>query len=311
MKTNLSINSLFLSLLLFNAMYAFTPEHAHGPSNWSNAWSAYHQNNAQQAPANPKQQTYGQLECNLEAITETLQRDSHIHIPGPEITDTTTRRTTKTTIESSSNWSGYACTGANNSVSMVAGSWAVPTIVKSSPANTTYCAFWVGIDGFSSSTVEQIGTAHDWSSGKMQSYAWFEMYPGGSYSINGFPLKIGDAISAEVLYSGNGVFTMTLYNDTEKVYTSIPTSYTTLKTAQRNSAEWIVEAPYYNGILPLSNFGTGHLSSCTATINGVTNTIGSFSNIALQMITNNGAYKAYTAALTSNNASFSVTWDHQ
>ena len=65
----------------------------------------------------------------------------------------------------SSNWSGYAvATNLSNpqanSVSAVSGSWIVPTVTGSS-RGTTYSAVWVGIDGYSDSTVEQIGTEED------------------------------------------------------------------------------------------------------------------------------------------------------
>src|SRR5438046_6649382 len=60
----------------------------------------------------------------------------------------------------STNWSGYAVTGASGSVSDAKGSWTVPAIQGSCPSTNQYSSFWVGIDGFSSGTVEQkIGRA--------------------------------------------------------------------------------------------------------------------------------------------------------
>ncbi len=216
----------------------------------------------------------------------------------------------------STNWGGYvAATNLNSpaqgSVSAVYGSWIVPTIKAAS--TSTYSAFWIGIDGYSSSSVEQIGTAHDWANGSVQSYAWFEMYPGGSYGINGFPLNPGDVISASVVYTGSGIFVMTLNNNTQKVSFTVPTSYTTSLSAQRSCAEWIIEAPYYNGILPLANFGTGYMLGGSATINGVTGPInnGSWAYTGLNMVTNSGATKAATSPLLHDQASFFATWAHQ
>ena len=54
----------------------------------------------------------------------------------------------------SSNWSGYAVTGSAGSVTSPSGSWTVPA-VTGSRFTTAYAAFWVGIDGFASNTVEQ------------------------------------------------------------------------------------------------------------------------------------------------------------
>src|SRR5215831_3494434 len=62
---------------------------------------------------------------------------------------------------SSTNWSGYAITGAKGSVSDVRASWVVPSIVGQCPSTDQYSSFWVGIDGYSSNTVEQIGTDSD------------------------------------------------------------------------------------------------------------------------------------------------------
>src|SRR6266404_4358148 len=146
----------------------------------------------------------------------------------------------------SQNWSGYAAATkmahpATNSVSAVSGSWIVPTLSASS--HNTWCSLWVGIDGYSSSTVEQLGTEHDWYNGAQQNYAWFEMYPNFSYEIVGFPVRPGDVMSASVVYQGNGVFILSIANNTAGVHTTIPTSYTKSKTAKRSSAEWILEAP--------------------------------------------------------------------
>ena len=54
----------------------------------------------------------------------------------------------------SSNWSGYAIETNPGDVSKVSGTWKVPAVTGSS---TAYSAYWVGIDGYSSSTVEQSG----------------------------------------------------------------------------------------------------------------------------------------------------------
>ncbi len=87
----------------------------------------------------------------------------------------------------STNWSGYAVydiasssgrkrTTSAATFSDVWGSWVVPEVIASE-SGSTYSAAWVGLDGYSSNTVEQIGTEQDWSNGSPQYYAWFEMYP--------------------------------------------------------------------------------------------------------------------------------------
>src|SRR6516225_3566948 len=103
----------------------------------------------------------------------------------------------------STNWSGYAVAEtAKDSVSAVSGSWTVPTV--STKSTSGYSADWVGIDGYSSNTVEQLGTEEDtaYSSqrdGTPQYYAWIEMYPGPSWIIPDV-VKPGDAINASVQF---------------------------------------------------------------------------------------------------------------
>lgn len=88
----------------------------------------------------------------------------------------------------SSNWSGYAVTGADGSVTNAKGSWVVP-YVNCGATPTAYASFWVGIDGYSSNTVEQIGTDSDCQNGSPSYYAWFEFYPHASFTVNSLAIK--------------------------------------------------------------------------------------------------------------------------
>src|SRR5437867_12855510 len=78
----------------------------------------------------------------------------------------------------SQNWGGYAVESDLNAplsgaVSDVQGTWTVPSVSKSSSANT-YSSIWVGIDGYSDNTVEQTGTEQDMTPDGPEYYAWFE-----------------------------------------------------------------------------------------------------------------------------------------
>src|ERR1700692_4289152 len=81
----------------------------------------------------------------------------------------------------SENWSGYAVTGS--SFTRAEGSWIVPT-VDCSKTPGTYSVFWVGLDGYSSSTVEQTGTDSDCDGDTASYYAWYEFYPKFAKSIS-------------------------------------------------------------------------------------------------------------------------------
>jgi peptidase A4-like protein len=215
---------------------------------------------------------------------------------------------------SSTNWSGYAVTGPSGSVSDVKGSWIVPAIVGPCPSTNQYSSHWVGIDGFSSNTVEQTGTDSDCQNGAPAYYVWYEFYPHASYLVKGLTIHPGDHISAEVHFTGKQ-FTITI-TDTTTGHTYSTSSKVT--SAHRSSAEWITEAPYSGGVLPLADFGTinwgldntGIASTNYATVSGVTGAIGSFGSSvqSITMVTSGGATKASPSALSSDGTSFSINW---
>ena len=216
------------------------------------------------------------------------------------------RRVVPAILTTSTNWSGYAVTAAANSVTDVSGEWTVP---KVSGSGTAYSSAWVGIDGFKSSTVEQIGTDSDVVNGTPQYYAWYEMYPSGSVLV---PLTIhaGDVISADVSYVGGSSFKLSLTDVTTGQ------SYTTTQTgsgAQRSSAEWVMEAPSsYFGVLPLANFGSITFQGAKATINGTSGAINnSWSGSQLyqiNMVSRFGASEDTTSSLNSSGTGFTVTY---
>jgi len=209
----------------------------------------------------------------------------------------------------SSNWSGYAAqtnlsNPANDAVSDVQGSWVVPA-VTCTKNNNTYSSAWVGIDGYSSNSVEQIGTEHDCSKGSPRYYAWYEMYPAPSILISGRPVMAGDSMTARVQYIGANQYLLTLINNT-RVWTFTTTQ---TATAQRQSAEWIMEAPSIGSVLPLVNFGTINFTGSQATINGHVGVINdtTWQNDRIDMVSRSGI-KASTSTLNGSGDGFSVTW---
>src|SRR2546427_3366715 len=208
----------------------------------------------------------------------------------------------------STNWSGFAVTAGSGAVSDAKGSWIVPTIQGSCASTNQYSSFWVGIDGFNSGTVEQTGTDSDCQNGVPTYYAWYEFYPHPSFLINGMAITPGDHITAQASFSGRS-FTVTIAD------TNTGASFSTssrVRSAQRSSAEWIAEAPSSSGgVLPLADFGTVSFSADTATVNGITGTIGSFGSSVqvITMVSNSGAVKAQPSSLSGTNVdSFSVMW---
>ena len=167
----------------------------------------------------------------------------------------------------SPNWSGYAVPRKAGAVTAVSGSWTVPAITTTGNHYAS-ASIWVGIDGYTNSTVEQTGTFSQISDGTATYYAWYEMFPRAGVTItkatdaNGNSMAAvvqpGDAITASVTYIGSGQFTSTITDSTINAATKATTenwhfSITESNSkAKRASAEWIVEGTSI--ILP--NFGT-------------------------------------------------------
>jgi Peptidase A4 family len=201
----------------------------------------------------------------------------------------------------STNWSGYAVTGANGAYKSVAASWTEPTATCSSRTDS-YAAFWVGLDGYSSDSVEQTGSDSDCDGRTPDYYGWYEMYPADPvYYTN--TVKPGDAMSASVTFSGTETYTLVL-KDTTRGWTQTQTINES--GFARSSAEVITEAPCCTargGILPLADFGTVTYGSSSA--NGTS--LGSQSPTSIVMIDNSGRDKDSTSSINSSGG-FSNTW---
>jgi peptidase A4-like protein len=232
------------------------------------------------------------------------------------------------TNSTSLNWSGYAVTGTT--FTDVKGSWVQPAAdcssTTASPTNgkgngnghgnghggggggqsqSTYSSFWVGLDGYSSNTVEQTGTDADCSGTTPVYYGWYEFYP--AFPINlPDPVFPGDSMTGEVSVSGGNV-TVTLTDATQN-WTQTATQSSSGYAL--SSAEWIAEAPSSGKVLPLANFGTVDFGNASATGGGKTGSISAFTYDQLTMVTSAGQTKALPSGLGNHGSSFSVTWYH-
>jgi hypothetical protein len=216
-------------------------------------------------------------------------------------------RATQRGVADSTNWSGYAV--YNATFTDVEGSWTQPA-VKCPSTGRRYAGFWVGLDGYTSNSVEQIGTDSDCAGqNRPVYYAWYEMYPAASVTLSSsYPVRAGDSMSARVSVSGT-TFTLVLKNTTRRwTFTTTQTS----ASAQERSAEWVAEAPsscfITCSVLPLANFGTMHFTY--AFVNHRSGTIVSYTHDKVTMVSNTGTTKALPSALTGYGTSFADTWYH-
>jgi hypothetical protein len=216
------------------------------------------------------------------------------------------------TVESDS-WSGYAVTGSK--FTQAKGSWTVPTVNCNKTPNA-YASFSVGIDGFSSATVEQTGTDSDCNGNSPSYYAWY-VFASNFAVITSLSISPGNQMSAQVIYSGSK-FTITITNEsTGKSYSKNGK----VTGAKRSSAEWIAEAPCCTiggGALPLADFGkvsfgadyTGVSDTNDATDTSISGPISDFGSRVkkITMVNGKGKDEAVPSALTSDGTSFKVNW---
>lgn len=213
----------------------------------------------------------------------------------------------------SPNWSGYAVVDPTNEVRSVAGSWVVPIATCGAPyPKNSGASHWVGIDGYTSSTVEQTGTDADCVDGSPVYYAWYEFFPRPGVTIKSITVHPGDVLAASVTYL-SGIFTVTITDQTSGQTFAASAS---VPNARRNSAEWIAEANSNN----FTNFGTvffggdytGVADTCAATIGDRFASLGKFDIFrvhAIYMADSSGTTMAIPSALPPDGSSFSVQWE--
>jgi Peptidase A4 family len=205
----------------------------------------------------------------------------------------------------STNWSGYADDNSGgNTYSQVSGNWIEPS--ASCTSTESLAAFWVGIDGYSSGSVEQDGTLIECYRSRAYYYTWWEMYPSNSIQVVGGSLRPGDSISASVVRSGG--YTLKVTDSTHSANSFSTTQ--TCSSCANSSAEWIAEAPSgSSGVYPLSDFHSWSTSGASVTSGSAAGDVSSFPDDELTMIDSSGAVKAQPGTLSGGGSSFTVTWD--
>jgi hypothetical protein len=249
----------------------------------------------------------------------------HVPIIGKHITGVGSIRAIRTahgvryvasTGATSTNWSGYA--DEDTTFQEAVGTWTVPAVNCAKTGligkTTSYAAFWVGLDGYTSSSVEQTGTDSDCVSGTPSYYGWYEMYPAGSVdlSTSAYPVKVGNQMTATITYTASSsTYALVLHNDT----TGWTNTFSMVETGLANSsAEWVAEAPStcIEGVcrpLTLAKFGKVTFTSATTESgSAVAQPISNFTNAEITMTSEGGATEAAPSALNAAGNGFSVTY---
>jgi hypothetical protein len=223
----------------------------------------------------------------------------------------------RATAVQSSNWSGYA--DVDDTFNSVAASWVEPKASCSSSSAglsgllggpSTAGAFWVGLDGYNSTSVEQLGTDSDCDGTSPSYYAWYEMYPNPSVTLPN-TVKPGDSLTAWTSYSGSQ-FTLSIKDSTQGWTFSQPET----GSFSRSSAEVIAEAPeectsLFCSEVPLTNFGQINFTGVSvANASGATGGLSAFDAQQITMAdSTTGTVEAQPSALESNGSAFNVTYE--
>jgi hypothetical protein len=212
-----------------------------------------------------------------------------------------------TTAVSSFNWAGYADSATTNGTfTRVSGAWTTPSVVCS--AEDTITSEWVGIDGWTSSTVEQDGTLGWCFEGVPTYFTWYEMYPAGTVEV-GTSLQPGDKITANVTRSGTK-YTLKVTDATHTANSFTHTATCALTTCVDTSAEWVAERPAFSiGIAPLADYASWKLTNAVETASGTVGTISSYpSNDSITMIDATSSYHLSTTSALTGGKAFTTTW---
>src|SRR5215471_12092508 len=197
----------------------------------------------------------------------------------------------------STNWSGYADIACPTcSLRYVSADFTVPHLNAAKSPDNSWASHWVGLDGATNNTVEQVGIDTYVSGGVDYYYAWYEMFPAATqaYSLAASP---GDNIQVSV-YTLNGAYYLSLNDTTLGAGFTATATVPAGSTGQNKSAEVITEAPAeVSGSsliqLPLADYGQVNYNSATVTSrSGTHGGLGSTSlwnGYAVKMVGSSGA----------------------
>jgi Peptidase A4 family len=226
--------------------------------------------------------------------------------PGTKTVNEPASALADTSASSSFNWSGYADAAKTaNTFTKVSGQWKTPKVRCT--REDTLTSEWVGIDGYTNSTVEQDGTLSWCYLGQATYFTWYEMYPAGTIEV-GNSLRPGDKIAASVTRTGTS-YKLALTDFSHPVNSFSTTQ--TCTTCQNTSAEWIAERPAFAiGIAPLADYDTWTLSNASQTAGGKTGTISGYPTYyRIDMADATSTYPLSLASgLSSSGGTFLTHW---
>ncbi len=153
----------------------------------------------------------------------------------------------------SSKWAGLVDAGATYTA--LSAYWTVPAVQPSE--SSAVSSTWIGLDGYSDTSMIQAGTEQDISGGSTSYFAWYEALPGSEVEIGG--VSPGDEMYAEIYQDSPGLWVITIQDLTSNQSYSGEVSYN----GPGTSAEWIEESTTVSPgpQPPLANFGSAQFDT--------------------------------------------------
>jgi hypothetical protein len=196
----------------------------------------------------------------------------------------------------STNWSGYAVTGGTFTTATA--SWTQSAITCTKGDGETDMSPWIGLDGYTSETVEQTGSSGDCDGKTADYYAWYEMYPANVVVINK-TVRAGDRFTGTVTNTSGKSYKLVLQDITQDWTNTVTKSLS----ADDSSAEAVMEMAANS----LTKFGTDPFTSFTVDGQPVGSYTGSPYTIEQMEIQVNNTLCDSTSGLTSEE-NFTTTW---
>src|SRR6266567_452205 len=146
----------------------------------------------------------------------------------------------------SRNWAGYAAARKGVKFRKVSATIFVPFLNCAVTPRHTFSSAWVGLDGFSSRTVEQDGISADCAAGRPHYHAWWETFPNPEIATS-MVIHPGAATTETVTFNPRtGKFLMAVRDNTSHHHFAVAHKCAARR-CNRSSVEFISEAPGVNG----------------------------------------------------------------
>lgn len=202
----------------------------------------------------------------------------------------------------SENWAGYV--DKAHTYSLIRATWKQPKVICT--GTDAIAAFWVGLDGYTSGTVEQDGTLAYCHNGSPTYYTWWEMYPHNSVQLVHSAVQPGDKVTSSVVRTGTS-YELKVVDHTHPANSF--TKNTVCAACRDSSAEWIVERPSgQGGLYPLAHFSKVVFFGAKVGVGAQRGSIAKFLHDGITMVDKGGATLAGVSALKKGGKQFVSTW---